>query len=200
MAIDPATIRAAATAACRTVIQAQYDGSNADTALPMATAMAEAAVEGAVGAVAALSSPDSVSITTLVDSTSALTLRNMFSATSYTTFTENTHWKRNSPDTGIAFDSTNGRITIPDVTAKYRIGVVGIIGGVSSSAMVMSLRRNGSDIIWTGNVYMHSSVDPVERTILGLFALAANDYVEVLVDPASATYFATGCSITVEAQ
>jgi len=81
---------------------------------------------------------------------------------------------------GVTFDSSNGRFTVAKA-GDYEITAVMYMNGTSAALTTFKLRKEGSTDIWSAETYVHGSVDPVERTINGIFTLAASDYVEVKV-------------------
>jgi hypothetical protein len=120
--------------------------------------------------------PGWVSVTRTVASTGQTGLFSAFNTTTYGgTIVANV-------STGIGW-SVNGRFTVPSDGA-YQIDVSMFIEQSAIAALdTFSLRKNGTTTIWTTNsAFIHSSVDPVERSIQGIFTLAASDYIEVMVD------------------
>jgi hypothetical protein len=81
---------------------------------------------------------------------------------------------------GITFSSTNGRFSVPTGgTGTYEITiVVYLIQSANGQLVTWRLQKNGSTTAWEGTVYIHSSVDPVERSISVHLDLAAADYIQ----------------------
>lgn len=88
---------------------------------------------------------------------------------------------------GVTFSSTNGRFTI-NQTGTYEVtAVVYVEQSTTNYLDAFYVRENGSLTVWDGTngAYIHSSVDPVERTISFIYNFTAGDYIELLVDSSS---------------
>ena len=82
---------------------------------------------------------------------------------------------------GITFNETTGRFTIIN-SGVYEITSVMYMNGTTGVLTSFKLRKNDTEDIWSAETTVHSSVDPVERTINGFFTLSASDFIEVKVD------------------
>ena len=81
---------------------------------------------------------------------------------------------------GITFNETSGRFTVLKA-GVYEITAVIYMNGSTTALTSFKLRKNDTEDIWSAETFVHGSVDPVERTMNGIFTLSASDYIEVRV-------------------
>ena len=105
------------------------------------------------------------------------------------------------PGAGVTYDSATGRFTVA-AAGKYEIISVNYILSNSGTAVghTLKIKKNGSDVLHTSEFMAHNAVDPVERTLMTMDALAANDYIEILADSDSTATltFTPGTSISIK--
>jgi hypothetical protein len=83
---------------------------------------------------------------------------------------------------GITYSPTTGRFTF-STGGVYKISVTAFLThSVTTPLNSFYIRRNGITILWQAFPTVHSSVDPVERTIDIIYQFDDNDYVELLMD------------------
>ena len=96
---------------------------------------------------------------------------------------------------GITYDNTTGRFTV-DKAGTYEVTFVGILEG-HSTGCDLQIYVNGSEEVQI-TTQVHTVVDPVERTIHGMFAVADGGYFQILVQDASGGTFNTGSTINIK--
>jgi len=120
--------------------------------------------------------PQYISVTLTSDSTANGTEYNPFDEDEHASFASTTN-----ASSGITYTQSDGRFTI-GTAGVYEINLVSILES-NTELTKFSLTKNGTTEIYEADGTMiHSAVDPVERTISGIFTFAANDYVELLID------------------
>lgn len=125
-----------------------------------------------------------ISVTTQSNSTASSAEYDVFQSSSYSALSTVTN-----ASSGITYTSADGRFTV-DADGVYSIGATFIMNGSSSNLVNVIVKVNGSPV-YSHDVYVHSSVDPVTRSVRLLYTLAANDYVEYFVDSVSSNSIST---------
>ena len=119
-----------------------------------------------------------ISVTTNENSTTGSTSPwDIFEDTNYTGTLDYT---TNASD-NVTFTSSNGRFTV-DENGTYLITLNIILTSVSSDLTDYIVLKNGS-AIYQDDFFVHSVVDPPERTITLVQELVAGDYIEFQIDP-----------------
>lgn len=119
------------------------------------------------------------SITVTSDSTAAATEYDVFDADNYPAFSNTVNVEAKD----IAYTSTDGRFTVT-AAGKYKIDCVLYLESAAIQTVFIDLNKSGATI-WTSGPTVHSSVDPLERTISIIVDANASDYFNVTVDGAS---------------
>ena len=96
---------------------------------------------------------------------------------------------------GITYDNTTGRFTV-DKAGTYEVTFVGVLQGHSTGCDLQIYVNGAEEVQITTQV--HTTVDPVERTIHGMFAVADAGYFQILVNDASGGTFNTGSTINIK--
>jgi hypothetical protein len=121
------------------------------------------------------------SVTVTSSSTASSAKYNIFDADNYGAFTSTS----NVTDNNVAYTSTDGRFTA-GVDGTFLIMVTCIIQSNSTTGVAnVSFDVNGGEV-YTAQVTIHSTVDPVERTFAILKTLSEDDYVEAFIDSTDA--------------
>lgn len=122
------------------------------------------------------------SIVTLSNSSASTTnLRNPFESSEYSSFTEGTDWRRMSPDTGITFSSTTGRMTVSK-DGTYQVQcclIIGELGNLDHRSR-LKIYQNSNIVInsYPGDL-MDGDHDPWEQSVLTVITASAGDYFEI---------------------
>jgi len=127
------------------------------------------------------------SVTNLTDSTANASEYNPFASGSHAAYVENTNWQHNTASNMVVFTPADGRFTV-ERTGVYAIEAVVLMTQSATGILDnFAVRLNGSTTIWVAQPFVHSSVDPVERSINFYYSLSAGDYLELLVNSSAAT-------------
>lgn len=100
---------------------------------------------------------------------------------------------------GISFNSSTGVLTIGQ-TGTYEIFIILFLEQNNLAELDnFEITQNGGTL-WNADVFIHSSVDPVERTAGGIFDLTASDTIEMRIDSNSTNTLAaqTGCTFNIK--
>ena len=95
---------------------------------------------------------------------------------------------------GITYTASNGRFTV-DAAGVYDVTFVGILEAQSTDCSLLLYVNTTAEI--TATTQVHTSVDPVERTLTGIFHLNANDYIQIYIDDTSGGTVNTGSTISI---
>tara|TARA_Y100000310_G_scaffold73864_1_gene69999 strand:- start:192 stop:4478 length:4287 start_codon:yes stop_codon:yes gene_type:complete len=95
---------------------------------------------------------------------------------------------------GITYSTSNGRFTV-DAAGVYDITFVGILNAQSTDCSLLLYVNNSAEI--TATTQVHTSVDPVERTLTGIFSLNASDYIQIYIDDTSGGTVGIGSTISI---
>ena len=87
----------------------------------------------------------------------------------------------NITDSGVVFTSTNGRFTVPSPAGKFKLDAVLVMAAAGSTPVTIRVKKNGTTI-WTSTPFIHSSVDPVERTVALIVESTPGTYFELTID------------------
>lgn len=160
-----------------------YDsaGSTLDMFVGGTEVMNSSATELTIPGGIALKHSDYVSVTTIEDSTASAAEFDIFADANYPGTLDYT---ANVTERGITFTQTNGRFTV-DNAGVFVITLTSIMNISSTSTVAMIIKVNGLSV-YTHQVNIHSSVDPVERSVQIIKALSASDYVTFHVDSLAA--------------
>lgn len=118
------------------------------------------------------------SLTTESNSTASSALYDIFQSSSYAALTTTTN-----ASSGITYTPSDGRFTV-DNDGTYVIALTMILNSSSSNLTNIIASINGASF-YTHDIYIHSSVDPVVRSINIIKSLNANDYLEFSIDALS---------------
>lgn len=135
------------------------------------------------------------SVTMLTKSTGATVDFDFFAGTSYPNFVENTHWRHNTSPVNFTYTSASGRFTAQE-SGSYFINAAIYLESTTTATGTMYLTVNGTER-WRAEPVVHSSVDPVERTISLILDLNPNDYVNVLGDSAGTLWVHKGSTMNI---
>ena len=92
----------------------------------------------------------------------------------------------------ISFSSSNGRFTFGKA-GKYKISLALIMNG--SGTKTVTVVKNSATTVHTMDFYIHSAVDPVERSAFMVLDMALNDYINVNISSATITKIGTSISM-----
>tara|TARA_A200000159_G_scaffold164904_1_gene197211 strand:- start:38 stop:2722 length:2685 start_codon:yes stop_codon:yes gene_type:complete len=138
-----------------------------------------------VGSVTAsnIFTPQYISVTMTSDTDGTSGQFNPFDEDNTSSYASSTH-----ASNGITYTPSNGQFTV-STSGVYEITVTGYLHPSQAGVFQdYKLFKNGLVplIAAETSAYNSSSVPPVERTLSGIFTLAANDYIEFLTDSAGA--------------
>jgi len=120
-----------------------------------------------------------LSITTTADSTASSAEYDIFDEDNYTAY----GYDSNVTADGITYTQSNGRLTV-NADGIYII-IINMILNISSSGTVTFKVKDNGTAFYSHTMQVHSSVDPVERSITVMRSLSEDDYINVTIDSAS---------------
>lgn len=92
---------------------------------------------------------------------------------------------------GIVYTNSDGRFTV-DEDGKYEISCCLYIE--TGNAHSIQVKINGTQE-WVASTYVHTSVDPIERSIRVILDLSAGDYINIESSVSITTRAGTTCNI-----
>ena len=96
---------------------------------------------------------------------------------------------------GITYTDTDGRFTV-DKAGTYEVSCTAVLNG-HSTGCDLQLYVNDSEEVQI-STQVHISVDPVERTIHGIFTVADGGYFRILVNDSTGGTVNTGTTINIK--
>ena len=127
---------------------------------------------------------------------------NALSSGSDTTCFSSAAWSSYNPTshvtaTGITYTQSNGRFTFANA-GKYLIYCNLVLNVSTGTTFATKVKKNGSSTVYTGNIYIHNSFDPQEKTICLIIEADASDYIEITANPsAGSSTFDKDCAISI---
>ena len=137
------------------------------------------------GGAAASTAGDYISQTINANSNSLGTLYDVFEAANYGTFASTANAVN-----GFVFTQADGRFTAAN-DGVYTINATLNLESSANTLADIIVRVNGVDV-YNEDIFVHSVVDPVERSVVIVRSLNANDFVELLVDGTTANITTNG--------
>ena len=118
---------------------------------------------------------DYISVTTTANSTASTALYDVFQTSSYPSYSSTTN-----ASNGIVYTPADGRFTIA-TDGVYNIGVNYMLESSANALTNLIIQVNGVNV-FNNDTFVHSAVDPVERSATIVQDLTAGDYIEFFVD------------------
>ena len=128
---------------------------------------------------------DYISVTTNANSTASAAAYDVFESGNYPAYSSTTN-----ASNGVVYTPADGRFTVA-TDGVYNINVDYFLESSANALLDIIIRVNGGDV-YNEDVFIHSVVDPVERSVNLIQNLTAGDYVEFLVDGSTGNITANG--------
>jgi len=129
--------------------------------------------------------PDLLSLTIDSSSNSSAALYNVFDEDNYSSFVEDADYQFNTVSQHIYYNSSTGEFTV-GADGIYDIKLILVLLGGTSGTVSVLVSQNGNTI-FSADPFLHTALDPLERTVIFQRYLEAGDVLTVEVDGAVGT-------------
>ncbi len=118
---------------------------------------------------------DYISVTTTANSNASTALYDVFQSGSYAAYSSTTN-----ASNGIVYTPADGRFTIA-TDGVYKVDANYMLETSANALTNLLVQVNGASV-YNHDTFVHTAVDPVERSVSVILDLTAGDYVEFFVD------------------